>query len=368
MIIRGSLVLPVLLAAVVASCGGDDAAPGDSSGGTVDTAATAPLVLAPTDIAVVQTGSIGAGLTISGNLDPADVVQVRAQVPGVVSSVRVDRGSSVRAGSVMAVIEAAGVRSQAAAARAQTAVALQRREASRKLYEAGAISSIEYQSAQASYEAARAASAAASESAARATITAPITGVVSARAVSGGEAVNPGTPLFTVVNTRELELAGRIGVEDAGRVRVGQTVAFTLDAFPGETFRGRVARVDPTADPGTRQLGVYVRLPNVSGRIVGGQYATGRIETGTSATALLIPEAALTSRSGESATVFVVTGNRVSRRTITVGARDGTSGRIAVTSGLRAGERVVANPSPDLGDGAVIAIAADSAARAPGAR
>ena len=371
MITRRALALPVLLAVLATACGGDDAAPADSASGasaTADTVSTAPLVLAPTDIAVAQAGSIGAGLTVSGNLDPADVVQVRAQVPGVVSNVRVDRGSSVRAGAVMAVIEAAGVRSQAAAARAQTAVARQRLEASKKLFEAGAISSIEYQTAQAGYEAARAASAAASESAARATITAPISGVVSARAVSGGEAVNPGTPLFTVVNARELELTGRVSVQDAGRVRAGQAVTFTLDAFPGETFRGRVARVDPTADPGTRQVGVYVRLSNASGRIVGGQYATGRIETGTAASALLIPESALTSRSGDSATVFLITGNRVSRRSITVGARDGTSGRVAVTSGLQAGDRLIANPSPDLGDGTIIAIAADSAATARGAR
>jgi membrane fusion protein (multidrug efflux system) len=354
----------LLLAAFFVACGGGDDAPdADSAAVPVDTATTSPVVLAPSDIATVETGTIGSSLTISGNLDPADIVHVRAQVPGVVQNVRVDRGSSVRAGAVMAVIEAAGVRTQAAAARAQEAVARQRLEASKRLFEAGAISNIEYQTAQAGYEAARAASAGAAESAARATIRAPISGVVSARAVSGGEAVNPGTPLFTVVNARELELAGRVGVQEAGRVRAGQPVVFRLESFPGETFRGRVARVDPTADAGTRQVGVYVTLNNASGRIVGGQYATGSIETGRAASALVIPESALSSRSGQSAVVYVVAGNKVARRTITVGARDENTGRITVTSGLQAGERVLLNPSPDMGDGTTIAIAADSAAR-----
>ncbi len=356
--------LSLVAVALLVACGGGDDQPGttDSAAGVTDTTASAPVVLAPSDIAVVEAGSIGSALTISGNLDPADIVHVRAQIPGVVQNVRVDRGSAVRAGAVMAVIEAAGVRTQAAAARAQEAVARQRLEASKRLYEAGAISSIEYQSAQAGYEAARAASAGANESAARATIRAPISGVGSARAGSGGEAVNPGTPLFTVDNARELELAGRVGVQEAGRVRVGQPVTFRLESFPGETFRGRVARVDPTADAGTRQVGVYVRLSNASGRIVGGQYATGSIETGRATSALVIPESALTARSGQSAVVFVLAGNRAARRTITVGAREENTGRIAVTSGLQAGDRVLLNPSPDMGDGTTIAIASDTAA------
>lgn len=344
---------------VLTACGGDDP-PGEA--GAVDSAAgTAGIVLAPQDLATAVTRTVTSVVLVSGNLDPAEVVQVRAQVPGTVQGVRVDRGTTVRRGAVLAVIEAAGVRSQAAAARAQEAVARQRLEASKRLYEAGAISAIEYQSAEAAYEAARAASAAASESAARATITSPIDGVVSARFVSGGEAVNPGQPLFTVVDASELELAGRVGVQDAARIRAGQAVTFTLDALPGQTFRGRVARVDPTADMATRQVGVYARLPNPGGRIVGGQYARGRIETGRSQTAVVIPEAAVLARAGDAASVYVLAGDRIARRQVTLGARDEDTGLVAVVSGLQAGERVLLNPSPDLGDGAAATVAADSA-------
>jgi RND family efflux transporter MFP subunit len=345
--------------ALVAACGGDDApARRDSAAGV---AVAAPVVLGAQDIATATTRAISSAIVVSGNLDPADVVQVRAQIPGTVQGVRVDRGSTVRRGGVLAVIEAAGVRSQAAAARAQESVARQRLEASKRLYEAGAISAIEYQSAEASYEAARAASAAASESASRATITSPINGVISARFVSGGEAVNPGAQLFTVVNAAELELAGRVGVQDAARVRAGQPVIFTLDAFPNQVFRGRVARVDPTADPGTRQVGVYVRLANPGNRIVGGQYARGRIETGATQNAVVIPEAAVTARSGTSAAVFVLTGNRVVRRAVTLGERDEATGLIAVVSGVQNGERVLLNPTPEIGDGTVVSIAAETA-------
>ncbi|MGH7636996.1 MAG: efflux RND transporter periplasmic adaptor subunit [Gemmatimonadaceae bacterium] len=356
-------VLPPLVAALLLACGGgdDDAQPSrDSAAGT---AVAAPVVLGPQDLATATTRAISSAIHVSGNLDPAEVVQLRAQIPGTVQGVRVDRGSTVRRGNVLAVIEAAGVRSQAAAARAQEALARQRLEASKRLYDAGAISAIEYQSAQASYEAARAAAAAASESAARATITAPINGVVSARFVSGGEAVSPGTALFTIVNATELELAGRVGVQDAARVRPGQPVTFTLDAFPNQVFRGRVARVDPTADPGTRQVGVYVRLANPGHRIVGGQYARGRIETGATQQAVVIPEAAISARSGNNAVVFVLTGNRVSRHQVTLGERDEASGLVAVVAGVQNGDRVLLNPSPEIGDGTLVSVAAETSAR-----
>lgn len=367
--------------ASLAACGGAGGTPA-AEGADRTSGSAAPIVLSPQDLATATTRLVGAVVLVSGSLDPADIVQVRAQVPGTVDGVRVDRGTRVSRGAVMAVIEALGIRSQAAGAQAavasaeaQAALAQQRLEAARRLYGAGAISSIDYKAAQAAMQAAnaqvaaaKAVSVGAGESAARATVTSPIDGIVSARFVSGGEAVNPGAPLFTVVDASELELAGRIGIQDAARVRAGQTVTFTLDAFPNQPFRGRVARVDPTADPGTRQVGVYVRLPNPGSRLVGGQYARGRIETGSAQNAVVIPAAALLAHAADSATVFVVTGNRLARRQVALGLRDDASGLIAVVSGVRAGERVLLNPSADLSDGTMVSVANDAPARPNAAR
>ena len=358
----------VALGALAAGCSKPEA-----DAGAADSAAPAPIVVSAQDIATVESRTIGAAVLVSGNLDPADVVVIKAQIPGTVTGVRVDRGSPVSRGEVLASIEAQGIRSQAAgaeaqvaAARAQLSVAQQRLEASKKLFEAGAISSIEYKTAQANVDAAeaqvaaaRANAAGASESAARATITAPISGVVSARNASGGEAVNPGADLFTIVDASQLELRGQVGVSEAARVRTGNPVSFTLDGYPNQVFRGTVARIDPTADPNTRQVGVYVRMPNQGRRIVGGQYARGRIETGGTTTATVGPEAAIVSRQNDSATVYVVVGNRVSRRTVGVGQRDDASGLVPVTGGIKAGDRVLLNPSSDIGDGTLISAPSD---------
>jgi membrane fusion protein, multidrug efflux system len=349
---------------------------------SIDSTAQTPIIVSAQDIATAESRTIGAAVLVSGSLDPADIVLVKAQIPGTVNGVRVDRGSAVSRGQTLAVIEAQGIRSQAAgaeaqvaAARAQLSVAQQRLEASKRLFEAGAISSIEYKTAQANVDAAeaqvaaaRANAAGASESASRATITAPISGVVSDRKVSGGEAVSNGDDLFTIVDASQLELAGQVGIAEASRIRVGQAVIFSLDGYPNQVFRGQVERVDPTADPTTRQVGVHVRMANQGRRIVGGQYARGRIETGGTTTATVVPEAAIVSRMADSATVYEVVGNRVVRRAVTVGGRDDATGLVAVLSGLNAGARVLLNPSSDIGDGTLISTPADRsqpAARRP---
>jgi RND family efflux transporter MFP subunit len=369
---------PYVLAAAlaVAACSKGDSTP------VADSTAPTPIIVSASDIATAQSQTVGSAILISGNLDPAIVVVLKAQVAGTIEGVRVDRGSSVSRGQTLAVIEAQGVRSQAAgaqaqvaAARAQLAIAQQRLEASKKLFEAGAISSIEYKTAQANVDAAeaqvavaRASAAGATESAARATITAPISGVVSDRRVSGGEAVSVGNDLFTIVDASELELAGQVGVTDAARIRVGQPVTFSLDGYPNQVFNGRVQRIDPTADPTTRQVGVYVRMPNPGRRIVGGQYARGRIATGGTTTATVVPDAAVVSRQGDSATVYVVVGNRVSRRSVTVGPRDDATGLVPVLTGVNPGERVLLNPSSDIGEGTLISTPSDKTQPAAGTR
>jgi RND family efflux transporter MFP subunit len=345
-----TVLLAVVVAAGVTGCRGGEA---EADGA----ASEAVLVLQPADVALVEERPLTAGVLLTGTLNPFRIVEVRAQVPGVVSRMAVDRGDAVRAGQLLAVIEAEGIRSAAAgaqaqvvAARAALSVAQQRLESSRKLFERGAISEIDLKTAQAGYEAAegqlaaaRAQAASAGESARRATVTSPIAGEVSARPVSAGEAVSPGDPILTVVNSTQLELAGQIPVQQAANVQPGQAVEFTLDAYPGQTFEGTVARVDPTADPATRQVGVYLRLPNAGRRIVGGLFASGRVLTGAVDTVLSVPESAVRTE-GEASFVYAVAQDRLVRRAVVLGTQDPASGRVQVISGVNAGERVLVAP------------------------
>ena len=358
------------LGLALAACGGDN-----ENGGATEAAAEQPaagnaIVLAEGDVAVVTTSTLGAGAVVTGPLEPWRVVEVRAQVPGTVSNLRVDRGDAVSQGSAMARIEAEGIRGQAASAEAQVAsaeanLALANRQldSGRRLHEAGAMSDIEFQqvqsaatAAQAQLSAARAMAAGALETASRATVTAPITGEVSARMVSEGEAVSPGQALFTVVNTSQLELEGRVPVAQAAQIRAGMPVEFTIDAYPGRVFAGRVARVEPTADPQTRQVGVYVRLNNPGSAIVGGVFAVGRIITGQQTTSTVVPATALRSADSDPH-VFAIRDGRAVRVSVQAGARNEAAGVVEILSGLDAGETVIVAPG-EIRDGAEVRIPA----------
>ncbi|HEX6558053.1 MAG TPA: efflux RND transporter periplasmic adaptor subunit [Longimicrobiales bacterium] len=335
---------------------------------SADAAEEKPIVLGAQDVAAVQRAQINTGSVLTGSLQPAWVVSVKAQVPGTVASISVDRGVPVRQGQVLAVLRAEGIRGQAegaragvAAARAGLAVAEQRLESARTLRQAGAMSEIDFKAAAAGYEAARAqlaaaraAAAGASEAEGHATVRAPITGVVGMRSVETGESVSPGDELFTVVRSDVLELSGQVPVAEATAIRPGQLVSFTLDAYPGRTFNGEVSRVEPMANADTRQVGVYVRMRNPGG-LVGGTYASGRIETNTIKNALVIPESSVRSAGGVTS-VLAIENGRVAKRIVTLGARDPASGTIEVRSGLRAGEFVVAVSGASITEGARVQV------------
>lgn len=355
-----------LLVSALAACGGSTSA-NEASAATADPAA---LLLGAEDVAVAHESEVGNSIQLSGALRPSDVAVLRAQVPGTITDLRVDNGVRVQAGQRLMVIRAAGVVSQAAGAKASVAaaeaglaVARKQLEAADALFSAGAMSAIERQSAQASFEAAQAQVAAAraqatsaEEVASHTSVVAPFTGVISNRRKQSGEPVSMGDELLTVVDSRNLELPGQVGVADAARVRAGQPVTFSLDAFPGETFTGRVVRMDPTADAGTRQVGVYVNLPNTNGRIVGGQFARGRIDLGV-VKAVVVPTTAIIQGADSSASaVYVISNGKLTRRSVQTGPHDDAAGVTAIISGLSVGEQVLRTPTPSLNEGAAVKV------------
>ncbi len=356
---------------LLAACGG---------GGNAENAAQEepPLMLSDQDVAAAQTSTVAGGAVLTGSLQPAWIVTISAQVPGTIQRLAADRGVAVREGQVLAIIQAEGIRGAAegaragvAAAEANLAVARQRMESAETLRKAGAMSEIDYKAAAAGYEAARAQVAAARaqaagaiEQAVNATVRAPMPGVINTRSVEVGENVNPGQELFTLVRSDELELAGQVPLEAAAGIRPGQTVVFTIPAFPNREFRGTVSRIEPMANPQTRQVGVYLRMKNPGG-IVGGQFATGRIISETTQQATVIPQAAVRG-SGNDTHVLSIQGGVVTKKPIKVGSADPSTGMIAVTEGLQPGEIVIIAAAP-IEEGTRVQVGSTASAPQPAA-
>ncbi|HYH06186.1 MAG TPA: efflux RND transporter periplasmic adaptor subunit [Thermoanaerobaculia bacterium] len=318
--------ISLLAALAAAACSGSDAQETPAQ-------AKAPqaLQLSANDVAVVTMQESAAGIRITGSLDPADVVDVKAQVGGQLTRVNVERGDAVRAGQLLATIDAATQQAQSAGARAQLAAAERDFGAAEMLFKAGAVAERDYVNARAARDAARAQVTQIGQSIAHTTIEAPQGGVVTAKHVSDGEVITPGTELFSIADTRRLELKGNIPASDIGQVRVGQKVTLTLEAYPGRVLHGRVDRFDPVADAETRQVTVYVTVDNGNRELVGGLFATGLIETGQTITSPRVPESAVVEGS-----VYEVSGGSV--RKVAIGD-------------VRAGEKVIVTPAPELKEG-----------------
>ena len=325
------------------------------------------------NIAVATTGSIMAGPTISGTLEPEREAVLRAQVQGSVLQTYADQGQAVSPGTVLARIDATGIQDAYTSARAQVVAAknaadIATRDQARneKLLAAGAIAERDIEqsrraaiAAQAALEDANSRLASAEKQFRSTTVTSPFAGVVSERPVSAGDVVQPGTALFTVVDPSSMRLEASVPAEQLSLIHVGVPVVFTVSGYPGREFVGHIVRVNPTADPTTRQVRIYVSIPNAGRALVGGLFATGRMSSATK-TGLVVPASAVDVR-GTSPSVMRVKGGKAEKVQIQVGITDKTSETIEVLSGIQAGDTLLLGAAQGITPGTPVKVSVSSA-------
>jgi membrane fusion protein (multidrug efflux system) len=145
-----------------------------------------------------------------------------------------------------------------------------------------------------------------------------------------------------------LRIALTVPEQFVADVRVGQPVSFTVDAFAGRTFEGKVRYVSPSLRADQRALTVEAVVPNSNGELKPGMFATALIEQPKKVDAILVPASAVRVVSGTSR-VFVVTGDHAEERLVTTGQV--LDQMIEITSGLTHGDRVATANVPQLVDG-----------------
>lgn len=351
---------PLLVLALV----GAGCRPKDDPG----TARSPAIELGAENVAIVDTGVVRDGPLISGTLAPVRTAQIRAQVPGPVLATTAERGERVVAGQLLARIDATAIRdsyrsAQSAVSTAQVAAdyALAQQRRFDTLLAAGAVSDHDrelvveqHAAAQSALENAKAQLVSAGQMLAATEIRAPFAGVVSERDVSAGDIVQPGAPLFAVVDPTTLQLDASVPAERIATVHVGQPVSFTLNGYAGRTIEGRITRINPVADPSTRQVPVYAAIPNPGGALVGGLFATGRIVV-VARRGLVVPLSAIDARSLRP-TVLCVRHGTVERVAVALGVRDEPAERVEVTSGVAAGDTVLVGQAQALTPGTAVRI------------
>lgn len=335
-----------------------------------ETTKTETIVVGPENIAVAKTGAIMNGPALSGTLEPEREAVLRAQVQGSVLQTYADQGQAVSAGTVLARIDASGIqdaynsaRAGVVAARNSADIAARDLARNEKLLTAGAIAERDIEqsrrasiAAQAALEDANSRLATAQKAYRSTTVTAPFGGIVSERPVSAGDIVQPGGALFTVVDPSSMRLEASVPAEQLSEIRVGVPVTFTVSGYPGREFVGRIVRVNPTADPTTRQVRIYVSIPNAGRTLVGGLFASGRVST-ASRTGLVIPTSAVDLR-GTSPSVMRVRGGKVEKVAVTVGVNDKSSETTEVLAGLNAGDTLLIGAAQGITPGTPVRVTA----------
>ena len=364
--------LIVIMLTVVQACGKNAAAESPRP------AAVATIV--EQDVATVERAEISDGPIITGSLTARRHATIRAEVAGVITSALVDRGMSVSAGTPMIRIDDRALRDAQTAARTdartdEDAVSLTQRRLARseKLLAGGAISAEEVEDAR---QAVRSAEARLAGSQARLTsatdaldhtvIRAPFAGVVSARPVNTGDIVQSGDVLLEVIDPTTMYLETNIPSAQLSAVHVGAPVSFTVAAYRDRTFKGRIERVNPAADPTTRQVPVFVTIDNGDGSLVAGLFAEGRIAPASGPT-LIVPGAAI-DRSADAPTVVRLTRGHIERKPVEIGRQDRDGALVEVRSGLTLGDTVLLGVARSLPTGTAARVADTKIASTPIAR
>lgn len=328
-----------------------------------------PIVLGPADTAVVLRGPIQTGPALTGTLTAERQATVRAQISANVLETYAEAGQPVRGGEALARLDTAALRdalasAQSAVTNARSSLALAEREEARQrtLAQAGAVAERNVETAHQQTVAARAALAqaraqlaSAQEQLGNTRLAAPFSGIVSEKLVSGGDVVQPGTALYTVVDPSSLLLEASIPAEQLSALRIGAPIEFTVNGFSGRTFRGQVTRINPSADPATRQVRVYAEIPNTAGELVAGLFAEGRVAT-ESRTALTLPTDAIDRRMAKPA-VLAVRNNRVERIEVELGLLDEREQRVEVRTGVRQGDVVLRSAAQGITPGTPVQLA-----------
>jgi RND family efflux transporter MFP subunit len=313
-------------------------------------AANAPpaVMLGAADVATVGRADLIAGVPVSGTLEPVVKVEIISPYPEVVDEVLVREGQIVERGQLIARFRADALEAAALSAEAQQRMAASDHERMQNLFKEGAVSARDVENAEAALRAAQSVTAAAKKRLDEAMVRSPVAGTVSRRDVDSGDRLGDGVFMFEIVNTTQLEFEASVPSEHIGTFGIGAPVALSGSGLPAEGVSGRVARINATADPATRQVKIYVAVPNQGGRIVAGLFASGRVVQRQVKNALAVAREAIRAGDDGKTYVLLVVDGRIDRRDVTVGAVDDVQGLAEVAGGLVGGETVVVGPAEGL--------------------
>lgn len=366
-------IAPLALAGGLAGCG---QAPKASAPPLA--ASSAPAEPVTIDVVKVTEKPLDVQLTLPGELRPYQSVDIHPRVTGFVKTITVDRGSRVRAGDPIAIIEAPELTAQRA--QAQSAVqgaeaklqgARSKADADRNTFDrlkaasatpgvvagndvtlaekAADSSRNEMVAAERSVEAAREVLAASREMESYLKITAPFDGVITARNVHPGALVGPSggasAPIVTLSQTRRLRLIVSLPEAYTGQITPHASVPFTVAAYPGRTWLAMIARIADAVDAATRTMAVELDVDNGDDKLAPGAFCQVKWPVKRSDPSLFVPAGSVASTTGRT---FVIRVNDGKAEWVDVKTGLSNGGQIEVFGPLKNGDAIAARGTDEL--------------------
>jgi len=339
----------------------------------------------PVKVIKAEKGELASVIKIGGKVAASKEVAVVPKIGGKVTGVNVEVGQSVKKGDILIVMDDSDIRAQirlyeaalglSQAGREQAVIAYGEAERNlermRELYAQGAISQKQLEDAEAGFAKAAAAynpnsdgtQTAAQIKQAQAQleiarinlghtrISAPIDGVVAAKNIEIGEMANPAAPVFTIVDTGQMVVEGNLAESEVNFAKTGDKVKIYVPSAGDEPFEGVVDHVSPIKDPISKAYPVKVRIKNTSSSLKGGMTAEMHMTAEARQNIIVLPKEAVLDQ-GDKNIIYVVNGDKVQERIVTVGLSTDT--RVEIAEGLKVGEKVVISGQQFLSDGAGI--------------
>ena len=302
-----------------------------------------------------------------GTLNPFEEVTVSAEIEGVMRSVKVEEGSQISKGMLLAAIDDSDYtlevkRAEAALRQAEATLENTKLEFKRKdaLHKEELVTKQQYDDvttrlslAEAEVERAKASLSLARLKLSKTKIASPIACVIKEKRVSAGDFVKNGTPLFVIIQPNPLKLRFTVPEKDVGRIRINQEVMLKVDGFAETDFKGKVNIVFPNVEEKTRTLQVEALVPNNNGLLKPGLFAKVTLYTAGERDTIVVPVTALLYEA-EKVRVFITEGDRAKERVVKLGSKYGEF--MEIVEGVHAGEKVVFMGQQNLSDGAKVSV------------
>ena len=297
-------------------------------------AAQPPLV----EVSEPQRALVRDELITFGSLRSDESVMIRPEIEGRVASLHFREGQTVKGGELLVSLDDAIARAELAQARANLDLAVKSYQRAKLLFSRGASNAQAQDESLSQEQAARASLELAQARLDKTQIRAPYDGTLGLRQVSVGDYLSSGQDMVNLEVLDPLKVDFRIPQKAVSQVRIGQPVEISLDAYPGERFRGEIIALNPRLDEVGRSQAIRGQISNRDHRLKPGQFVKVSVILAERPQALLIPEEAVMPL-GQLLFVNLVVDGKVERRQIKIGQR--LRGKAEVREGLQGNEQVI---------------------------